>query len=516
MCLQWRLLMTVQINSKPFEKMKAGVDKLADTVRSTLGPNGKNVLIDVGSVYPLSTRDGVTVAHYIKLEDKLEDFGASLVKQAARNTNEEAGDGTSTSTVLAQAIFTEGLKYISAGHSPIKVKRSIDDTVKKCIANLKDISRDVTDNIANVAKISANNDEKLGNIISEAIERVGKDGSVLVEGSTKNENYVSFQEGLIVERGWGETSPLFITNKEKLTIEYDNPEIIIIDENIHDFKQIEKVMMHVAKNKRPLIFIMRDIEDTVLGFILANKLKGGLPVAVIKTPGFNNIELIDDLSCRSGTRHYNSDWNPISNFEPEHLGSAKKVIIGKSDTTIIQGCGDISDRLAELNEQVKAAEDEITKARTQDRINRLTSSVATIHLKANSETEMKDLKLRVEDAVNATRHALSEGIVQGGGTALLRIRPTGDSIGDQILYKALEMPFRYIVSNAGDNADKILAEVEEGIGSFGYNAANKSKGCMFAMGIIDPVKVTRTALEKAVSVSSMLLMTGSCVTNEQT
>jgi len=506
--------MSVNIQDKPFEKIKAGIDKLANTVRSTLGPNGKNVLIDVGGVYPMSTRDGVTVAHYITLADKLEDFGASLVKQAARNTNEEGGDGTSTATVLAQAIFTEGLKYIAAGHSPIKIKRSIDEATKKAIASLKEISKDVTDEVCHVATISANNDPALGKIISEAIEKVGKDGSILVEDSSKNETYVSFQDGMIIERGWGETSPYFMNNPRKRTVEYDNPEILIINDNIHELKQLENVIRYVAKGEKPLIIMVRDIEDSVLAWILTNKLKGGVKVAVIRTPGFNDLELIDDIACRSGARYYHPDWNPISGFKPEDLGSAQKIIIRKSDTTIIQGRGDISDRLAQLNEQTKQEDDEVQKARSQDRINRLTSSVATLHLTANSETELKDLKLRVEDAVNATRHAISEGIVQGGGTAFLRVRPEGDSVGEQILNKALETPFRYIVSNTGENAEKIMAEVEKAGGTNGYNAATKEMCDMFKAGVVDPVKVARTALEKAVSVAGMLLVTGSCVVRE--
>ena len=504
--------MTISIHGKPFEKILAGVDKLADTVKTTLGPNGKNVLIDAGGPYPMSTRDGVTVAHYIKLKDKLEDFGASLVKQAAKNTNDEAGDGTTTATILAQAIFKEGLKYIAAGHSPVLVKRSLDEASAEAIKNLKKISEDVKDKVENVATISANNDKMLGKIIAKAINKVGKDGSILVEEAP--ETKVSFQDGLIIERGWGETSYRFITNPKSMTIEYDNPGILIVDDNIHEFKQLEKVMQYVVKSKKPLILMVRDIEVSVLAWIVTNRLKGGVPIAVIKTPGFNNSELIDDISCRSGARHYNPDWNNISDFKPEDLGSAKKVVIRKFDTTIVQGCGDISDRLTLLNEQVKNSEDEIQKARAQDRVNRLTSSVATIHLAANSETEMKDLKLRVEDSVNATRDAMDEGIVQGGGIALLRIRPHGESLGDQILKQAFEMPFRYIVSNTGENAEKILAEVEKESCLIGYNAATKEMGDMSVQGVIDPVKVTRTAIEKAVSVVGMLLLTGYCIVQE--
>lgn len=506
---------TVKVENTPIEKIRRGIDTLANTVRETLGPSGKNILIDMGVGHPpMSTRDGVTVAHYITLKDRLEDFGASLVKQAARNTNNEGGDGTTTATVLAQAIFSEGLKFLSAGHSPIKVKRDIDSAVERAVERLKGISRDVSGNIKDVATISANNDPALGEIISEAITRVGKTGSILVEASTKNKTYVSFQEGTIVERGWGEISHYLINNLAKRTIEYDNPEILITKDNINTFSQLENVLKYVAKNKRPLILVVRDINDSMLAWIVANKLKGGLPLAVIKTPGYNDNESIDDLSCRVGARHYNSDWSPLSDFKPEDLGHAEKIIIRQSDTTIIQGCGDISDRLADLNEQIKNEEDTIAKARLQDRLNRLTSAVATINVFANSETEMKDLKLRIEDAINATRHALEEGVVQGGGTALLRIRGEENTPGDKILNQALEMPFRYIVSNTGENPDKILAEVEKAGGTTGYDANNKKMCDLIEAGIIDPVKVTRTALQKAASVATMLLITGSCIVDE--
>lgn len=506
--------MTVRIENKPLEKLKRGVDQLADTVRETLGPNGKNILIDMGNGNSLSTRDGVTVAHYVKLRDRLENMGAALVRHAAKDTNAEAGDGTSSSTVLAQAIFDEGLKFLAAGHGPIEVKRSIDEAMPGILERLNGIAK-LTDNIEKVATISANNDPILGKIIADAIRKVGKDGTVLVEHSTTRNTYVSFQEGLIVERGWEETSPYFINNFQRQVAEYDDAEIAIIEDKIHRFDQVEVFIRHAAKSGRPLLMIVKDIEDSVLAWVIANRLKKGVQIALIKTPGFNDVNLVDDLSCRSGTRYYHPDWNPVSNFKPEDLGGAKKVVVGKSSTTIIQGRGDIGERLAFLNEQIRNETDEIGKTRLQDRINRLTNSVATINLFANSEAEMKDMKLRIEDAINATRHAMAEGIVQGGGTALLRIRPTGDTIGEKILSSAMEKPFWHIIQNAGGNPWAVMSAVEATDEPIGFDANKKEMVNMIDAGIIDPVKVTRTALEKAVSVAGMLLVTGSCLVGDE-
>jgi chaperonin GroEL len=503
------------IENKPLEKIQIGVDKLADVVRETLGPKGKNILIDQGKSKLMSTRDGVTVAHHIILDDRLENMGASIIRHAAKDTNSEAGDGTSSCTILAQAIFKEGLKYLAAGHSPIEIKRSVDKALAGVLDSLKGITKK-TENIEHIATISANNDPVLGKMIAEGIHKVGKDGTILVEHSTKPMTHVTFQEGMVVERGWDETSIYFINNIAKRRVEYDNPEIIIIDQRIERFAQIENVIRHVAKNQKPLIMLVRDIEDSVLACIVANKVEKGVPIAVIKTPGFNSPELINDIACRSGARLYNSDWSTLDSFKPEDLGGAEKVIIGKSDTTIIQGRGDISKRLAELNEQIQSEEDRVTKVRLQDRLNRLTSCVATINVFANSEAELTDLKLRIEDAINATKHALAEGIVQGGGTALLKIRPEGDSVGELILKKAMETPFWYIIENAGKNPYAILNSIENSEGYAGYDA-NKEEFVedLFKAGIMDPVKVTRTALEKATSAATMLLLTGSCLIKEE-
>jgi chaperonin GroEL len=502
------------IDNKPLEKLKIGVDKLANVVKETLGPRGKNILIEQGKNKIMSTRDGVTVAHHIVLSDRLENMGAHLVRHAAKDTNEEGGDGTTTCVVLTQAIFSEGLKYLAAGHSPIEVKRSIDEALATVVKELGSYARK-TKNVEKVATISANNDPVLGGIIAQAIKKVGKDGTILVEHSSKPMTHVTFQEGMVVERGWDETSIYFINNLAKRRVEYDNPEIIIIDQRIERFGQIENVVRHVAKSQKPLIMMVRDIEDSVLACIVANKMEKGVPIAVIKTPGFNSPELIDDIASRSGTRYYNPDWCPLNTFKPEELGGAEKVIIGKSDTTIIQGRGDISKRLAELAEQIKGEEDRVTKVRLQDRLNRLTSCVATINVYANSETELKDMKLRIEDAINATKHALAEGIVQGGGTALLKVRPDGDTVGEAILRAAMEKPFWHIIENAGKNPYTVLHEVENSLDPIGWDANKGEMVNMFDAGIIDPVKVTRTALEKAASAATMLLLTGSCLVQEE-
>jgi chaperonin GroEL len=363
---------SIFIEQNPFAKIKIGVDKLANVVRETLGPSGKNILIDRENKPPLSTRDGVTVAHHVILRDRLENFGASLVKQAARNTNNEAGDGTTTSVILAQAIFTEGLKYVAAGINPIEIKRSIDSAVITAVDRLNAIKKEIStyEDIKAVASISANNDSVIGSLIATAIDRVRDTGTVLVEDSTNKTNSVKFQEGMVIERGWGDTSHYFVTNIQKGIAEYENPYIIIIDDKIHSMEQLLPVMKWVAKEKKPLILSVRDVEDTVLAWLVANKLKNGLPICVIKTPGHNNIELIEDFAYRVGTRPFNPDWNNLNLFNPENLGSAKRVIVGPTDTTIVEGCGNISERLIELNEKTKAEEDPLRKTRYQDRINK--------------------------------------------------------------------------------------------------------------------------------------------------
>jgi len=509
--------MSVKINKSPFEQIRKGINYLADTVALTLGPNGKNILIDMGKNNPpLSTRDGVTVAHYINLEDTLENFGAMLVKQAARNTNQEAGDGTTTATVLARAIFEEGVKYILAGESPIKVKRSLDEALAKVIDAIKINSMDVKDKLEDVATISANNDRFLGKIIASAINKVGKHGTVLVEGSPKKETLVKFQDGMIIERGWNETSPYFVTDMQKMEAVYENPAIMIIDDKIHSFEQLDNVLRWVAKEKKALILSVREIEDTVLAWLVANKLQKGLRIAVIKTPGFNSAELIEDFANRVGARPFNPDWNSINNFEPSNLGGAKRVIVGRIDTTIIEGCGDISGRLVELNAQAEAESDTTKQSFIRDRINRLQGSVATICLHADSETEMKDLKLRIEDAINASRAALSEGVLAGSGVALLSVIPSGDSIGEKILAKAFEQPFRNIILNADENPDMYIMEAKNSKGTMGFDGYSKQMVNLWDAGILDPTKVTRTALTKAGSVASMLLITGhAIVVNEE-
>jgi chaperonin GroEL len=514
--------MFTTIEDKPFEKIKAGVDKIANTVALTLGPNGKNILIYMGeNKPPMSTRDGVTVAHYINLPDKLENFGATLIKQAAKNTNNEAGDGTTTSTIMAQAIFTEGLKYIQAGYEPIRVKRDIDQAVENAVSKLKSYAKDVTTNVENVATISANNDPTLGKIIGSAVKKVGKDGSILVENSSGQDTYVSYQEGMILERGWGETSLYFVNNGPKMTVEFDNPFIMVIDDKIYSYEQLDPVMRWVAKEKRPTILCIRDIEDSVLAWLVANKMgdpeRGihGLPLAVIKTPGWNQPEIILDFCDRIGGRLFNADLHTTNQFKPDDLGKAKRVVISKHDTTIVEGAGDITQKLNVLLEQSRGEVDTFQKAKIQDRINRLTNAVATIHVAAGSETELKDKKLRIEDAINATRHAVSEGIVQGGGTIMLKIRSHGTSIGEKILDKALEAPFRKLVENTGENVEKILALVENEKDGWGFNAATKTIENLLESGVIDPVVVTRAALQRASSVATMLLMTGSVIIGEE-
>lgn len=507
--------MPVNIEINPFEKIKIGVDKLSNTVALTLGPCGKNIFIDMGGDNtPLSTRDGVTVAQYVNLKDRLEDFGAKVIKQAAKNTNQNAGDGTTTATVLAQAIFNEGLKYIAAGESPIKIKRSIDEAVLSAVERLKNIAIRDNVNLFNVATISANNDPFLGRLIADAIEKVGKDGSILVEDSPKNETALKFQEGMTIERGWGETSFYFINNMAKASVEYDNPHFLVIDDKIDSFETLDHIVRYIAKEKIATIMLIRDIEDTVLAWLVTNKLKGGLKLAVIKTPGFNNPELIEDFADRVGARPFNPDWNPLNSFKPEDLGFAKRVVIGKSSTTVIEGRGDITQRLVRLDGQAKDEADPVRRGRILDRVNKLNGSIATLQLSADSETEMKDKKLRVEDAINASRSAAEEGIVPGSGKAFLLIRGQNLTIGEKIINFALEQPIKKIIENTGENIERILVGIEGKPATFGYDANARELCDLIERGIIDPVKVSRTALTKAASAAGMLLLTGHCIVNE--
>jgi chaperonin GroEL len=505
----------IYIENSPFRKMFEGVQKLAKVVAETLGPNGKNILIDRGDRPPMSTRDGVTVAKSINLSDRLENFGASLVKEAAHNTNTEAGDGTTTSTVIAHAILKEGLKYVASGINPINIKRSIDETVDKVIAFIKDHAKQIStkEDIINVAKISTNNDEKLGTLIAEAAYKVGTHGTILVENSQSDETYLKFQEGMVIERGVNDTSPLFVTDPVKRTAEYDNPKILVIDDKIHDIQQILAPVEYCFKNSLPLVIMVRDIEDTVLGALVANKLKKGLRVAVLRNIA-NVYEILEDYAIYLGAKIFNPDWKPLSSFSPDDFGSCKKIVIGMLETTIIEGCGNIYERLFSIKKMAEDEERETYKTRIMSRYNKLTNSVASIYVAGQSDTELVDAKLRVEDAIHACKSAMKEGIIAGGGVVLLHASNDlkEDTVGDKILKVALQSPIRGIIENSGENPDKIIYEIERSKSKcYGYNAYTKKMCQLFDAGIIDPCLVTRVALQKAASVAGMLLTTGSCV-----
>lgn len=503
-------------------KIKEGINKLSETVKKTLGPAGKNILIDRGNKPPLSTRDGVTVARSINFKDKLMNFGAQAVKEAASLTNNIAGDGTSTATVLSQSIYMEGLKYISSGFNPIVIRRAIESSVLKVVSMLDEMAHKIKDlkQIEHVATISANNDEKLGNIIAEAIDRVGEKGGVLVENSNTHETHLTFQEGLVLERGLKDTSPYFLTDVGRRVAELDNCKIMIIDDRIHSAEQLLKPLEYIVKSNVPLLMCVREIEDSVLGFLVTNKIKRGLRIAVIRSPGsYNNLDLAEDLAEAVGAKIFNPDWCSLDSFQPDFLGGAGKVVVGMSETKIVGAAGNVQARVDKLTAQLDSVGKEKEKFFIQDRINKLTNSIATLHVAGESDTEIQDTKLRIEDSVNATKRAMEDGILPGGGKALLEVTRSlekSDDLGDKILRAALIEPARAILRNTGENAEQILGKIMEHPRSeWGYNAATSEYGNLYDMGVIDPLTVVKTALLKSSSVASMLLTTGACVVKEE-
>ena len=520
----------IEFNSDARAKLKAGVDALANAVKTTLGPKGRNVVIGKKFGAPHITKDGVTVAKEIELKDPVENMGAQMVKEVASKTADIAGDGTTTATVLAQALVTAGLKNVTAGANPIDLKRGIDKAVGHVVRELKNISQEVgsnTDKIKQVATISANNDEMIGSLIAEAMKVVGNDGVITVEEAKGTVTEVKTVEGMQFDRGY--LSPYFVTNQEKMTTELDNPYILLVDKKISSMKELLPVLEPVVQSGQGLLIIAEDLDGDALSTLVVNRIRGALKIAAVKAPGFGEKrkEMLQDLAILTGATVISEDMGlSLSDANMSHLGSAEKVEITKDKTTIINGNGEtqlIHDRVSQIRTQIDQATSDYEKEKLQERLAKLAGGVAVLYIGAPTETEMKEKKDRVDDALAATRAAVEEGIVPGGGVALIRCIAALDDVntlnedeklGVAIVRKSLESPLYQIVANAGDNSDMIVHFVKTNTGAYGYNARTGEFGDMLEMGIIDPTKVTRTAIENAASIASMLLMTECVIVDE--
>ena len=503
-------------------KLYAGVRKLNDAVKVTMGPRGRNVLIQKSFGAPAITKDGVTVAKEIELKDTLENMGASLVREVASKTNDQAGDGTTTATVLAHAIFKEGLRNVTAGANPIEVKRGMDKFSAAIIEELKKSSKKVSGKkeIAQVATISANNDDTIGELIAQAFEKVGKEGVITVEEAKGTDTYVDVVEGMQFDRGY--LSPYFVTDSEKMVAELDRPYILLYDKKISTMKDLLPVLEPVAQSGKPLLIIAEDIDGEALATLVVNKLRGTLRIAAVKAPGFGDRRkaMLEDIAILTGGTVIAEERGfTLENATIDMLGTAERVSIDKDNTTIVNGAGksdDIKARVAQIKAQIENTSSDYDREKLQERLAKLSGGVAVLYIGAASEVEMKEKKDRVDDALHATRAAVEEGIVAGGGVALLRarnvlakIKPTNadEATGIQIVFKAVEAPLRTIVENAGGEGSVVIAKVLDGRNSTGYNAKTEQYVDMFRAGIIDPKKVTRVALENAASVAGMILTT---------
>lgn len=511
------------------DALKRGVDALANAVKVTLGPKGRNVVIEKSFGAPHVTKDGVSVAKEIELEDKVENMGAQMVKEVASKTNDIAGDGTTTATVLAQAIVREGLKNVAAGANPMDLKRGIDKAVVKVVENLKSQSKEVGDSnemIKQVASVSANNDETIGSLIAEAFGKVGKEGVITVEEAKGIDTTVDVVEGMQFDRGF--QSPYFVTNPEKMVAELDNPYILLVEKKISSMKELLPVLEPVAQGGKSLVIISEEVEGEALATLVVNKLRGSLKIAAVKAPGFGDRRkaMLEDIAILTGGTVISEERGfTMDNVTIEQLGTAEKVVIDKDNTTIVNGGGDeaqIKGRVNQIKAQMETTTSDYDKEKLQERLAKLAGGVAVLYVGAASEVEMKEKKDRVDDALHATRAAVEEGIVAGGGVALVRAITAladfkGDNIdeetGIKIVKRAIEEPLRQIVANAGGEGSVIVAKVAEGEADFGYNAKTDEYVNMLQAGIIDPTKVARVALENAASVAGMLLTT-ECVITE--
>ena len=503
--------------------LKRGVDALANAVKVTLGPKGRNVVIGKSFGGPVITKDGVSVAKEIELEDPLENMGAQMVKEVASRTSDLAGDGTTTATVLAQAIVKEGLKNVAAGANPLDLKRGIDKAVKAIVEDLKKQSQEVgnnSDKIKQVASISANNDETIGELIAQAFKKVGKEGVITVEEAKGTSTYVDIVEGMQFDRGY--LSPYFVTNADKMLADLENPYILLYEKKITNLKDLLPILEPVAQSGKPLLIIAEDVEGEALATLVMNKLRGALKIAAVKAPGFGDRRkaMLEDIAILTGGTVISEERGlTLDNTTIDMLGTAERITIDKDNTTIVNGAGDATDiksRVAQIKAQIETTTSDYDKEKLQERLAKLAGGVAVLYVGAASEVEMKEKKDRVDDALHATRAAVEEGIVAGGGVALVRTKEVLKSLttenldeltGIRILDRAIEEPLRQIVENAGGEGSVVVAKVIEGKGDFGYNAKTDEYTKMFKAGIIDPTKVTRIALENAASVAGMILTT---------
>jgi len=508
-------------------KMLNGVNILADAVKITLGPKGRNVVIDKSYGAPQITKDGVTVAKEIELEDKFENMGAQMVKDVASQTNDAAGDGTTTATVLAQAIIADGLKAVAAGMNPMDLKRGIDQTVKAAVAELKKLSTPCSDSkaITQVGTISANSDHEIGEIIARAMQKVGNQGVITVEEGQGLETELDVVEGMQFDRGY--LSPYFMTNHETGTVELENPYILLVDKKIGNIRELLPTLEAVAKASKPLLIIAEDVEGEALATLVVNNMRGIVKVCAVKAPGFGDRRkaMLQDIATLTGATVISEEIGlDLEKVQLEDLGQAKRIVINKDETTIIDGVGDesaIQARVSQITQQIEASTSDYDKEKLQERSAKLAGGVAVIKVGASTEVEMKEKKDRVDDALHATRAAVEEGVVAGGGVALVRVAAilkglTGDNedqnVGIRVALRAMESPLRQIVENCGEEASVVANNVRQGEGNYGYNATTGEYGDMLEMGIIDPTKVARSALQFAASVAALMITTECMIT----
>ncbi|MDF3163815.1 chaperonin GroEL [Pseudomonas proteolytica] len=516
----------VKFGDSARKKMLTGVNTLADAVKATLGPKGRNVIIEKSFGAPTITKDGVSVAKEIELEDRFENMGAQLVKDVASRANDDAGDGTTTATVLAQSIVNEGLKAVAAGMNPMDLKRGIDKATIAIVAELKNLSKPCADTkaIAQVGTISANSDSSIGDIIAEAMEKVGKEGVITVEEGTGLENELSVVEGMQFDRGY--LSPYFVNKPETMVAELDSPLILLVDKKISNIREMLPVLEAVAKAGRPLLIVSEDVEGEALATLVVNNMRGIVKVAAVKAPGFGDRRkaMLQDIAVLTGGTVISEEIGlSLESATLENLGSAKRVTISKENTIIVDGAGveqDIQARITQIRAQVAETSSDYDREKLQERLAKLSGGVAVIKVGAGSEVEMKEKKARVEDALHATRAAVEEGVVPGGGVALIRALEaltglTGDNadqnVGIAVLRRAVEAPLRQIAANSGDEPSVVVNEVKNGKGNYGYNAATGIYGDMIEMGILDPTKVTRSALQAASSIGGLILTTEAAI-----
>ncbi len=520
----------IKFDIKAREELKKGVDQLSNAVKVTLGPKGRNVILDKKFGAPHITKDGVSVAREVELEDEFQNIGAQLLKEVASKTNDDAGDGTTTATVLAQAIVNEGMKNVAAGANPMDLKRGIDKAVEKVVAEIKAQSQEVGDDfkkIENVARISANNDSKIGELIAEAMKKVKRDGVITVEEAKGTETQVEIVEGMQFDRGF--ISPYFVTNAEKMDCQMDHPFILLFDKKISVLKDMLPILEQTAQSGRPLLIIAEDVDSEALATLVVNRLRGSLKICAVKAPGFGDRrkEMLEDIAVLTGGTVISEDKGiKLDGATMEMLGSAEKVTVNKENTIIVNGAGakeKIAERVAQIHTQIENTKSTYDKEKLQERLAKMAGGVAVLYIGAPSEVEMKEKKDRVDDALSATRAAVAEGIVPGGGVAYIRCLDALDGLkgenddettGIRIVERAIEEPLRQIVNNAGLEGAVIVNEVRNGKGDYGYNARTDKFENLLETGVIDPAKVTRVALENAASIAGMFLTT-ECVIAEK-